>query len=83
MFRRAIGALSGAEADRDAAQLWYELGGLLDAAGDGLAARDAYRSAAACLGLVQPDVQLSRIDSDVVTQVDSGVLSRTDADIPR
>ena len=65
MFRRAIGALSGAEADRDAAQLWYELGGLLDAAGDGLSARDAYRSAAACLGLVQPDVELSPINADL------------------
>jgi len=50
-YRAAVGALTGANADREAAQLWYQLGAELDDVGDGTGARDAYRRAAASLGL--------------------------------
>jgi Tfp pilus assembly protein PilF len=43
--------LTGAGADRDAAQLWFELADLLEDVGDLDAAREAYRSAAASIGL--------------------------------
>jgi hypothetical protein len=48
----AVHALSGAGADRNAAQLWFELADLLEEAGDLDGAREAYRSAAATSGLV-------------------------------
>ena len=48
----AVHALSGAGADRSAAQLWFELADLLEEAGDLDGAREAYRSAAATSGLV-------------------------------
>lgn len=51
MFRRAVLTLTAVQADRNAAQLWYELGEMLDRVGDTEAARDAYRSAAAAVGL--------------------------------
>lgn len=47
----AVHALSGAGADRDAAQLWFELADLLEEVGDMDGAREAYRSAAATSGL--------------------------------
>jgi tetratricopeptide (TPR) repeat protein len=50
-FRRAVAALTGAAADREAAQLWYQLGELLEAAGDDQGARDAFKSAGASVGL--------------------------------
>lgn len=50
-FRQAVFFLTGAGADRDAAQLWFELADLLEEIGDLDAARDAYRSAAASSGL--------------------------------
>jgi tetratricopeptide (TPR) repeat protein len=50
-YRAAAITLSGIMADRSVAQTWYEVGSLLDAAGDAGAARDAYRSAAAATGL--------------------------------
>lgn len=50
-YMKAILLLSGAGADRGAAQLWFELGGLLEELGDGDASRDAYRRAAASTGL--------------------------------
>ena len=50
-YRAAVAALTGANADREAAQLWYQLGAELDEVGDGSGARDAYRRAAASLGL--------------------------------
>ena len=43
--------MTGVGADRDAAQLWFELADLLEDVGDVEAARDAYRSAAAASGL--------------------------------
>ncbi len=50
-FREAVLALTGAGADRSAAQLWFEIADLMDEIGDHDAAREAYRSAAAASGL--------------------------------
>lgn len=50
-YRRAVTALTGASADREAAQLWYQLGAELDEVGDDSGAHDAYRRAGASLGL--------------------------------
>jgi tetratricopeptide (TPR) repeat protein len=50
-FRQAVFFLTGAGADQDAAQLWFDLADLLEDVGDLDAARDAYRSAAASAGL--------------------------------
>jgi tetratricopeptide (TPR) repeat protein len=50
-YRRAVFRLTGIGADRDAAQLWFELADLLEDVGDVEAAREAYRSAAAASGL--------------------------------
>ncbi len=50
-YREAILTLTGIGADRGAAQLWFELGGLLEGVGAGDEARDAYRRAAASTGL--------------------------------
>jgi tetratricopeptide (TPR) repeat protein len=50
-YRAAVAALTAAGADREAATLWFDLGALFDEAGDAASARDAYRSAAATLGL--------------------------------
>jgi tetratricopeptide (TPR) repeat protein len=50
-YREAVLILSGIGADRGAAQLWFELAGLLEDIGEFDAARDAYRSAAASTGL--------------------------------
>jgi tetratricopeptide (TPR) repeat protein len=51
LFRGAVQALSGIGADREAAQLWFELGGLLSEVGETEAAMDAFRRAAASTGL--------------------------------
>lgn len=58
-YRAAVAALTAAGADRAAASLWFELGGLFDDAGDAANARDAYRSAAASLGLRTSKTQVS------------------------
>ena len=50
-YREAVLLLTGVGADRDAADLWFELAGRLEGLGDLDAARDAYRSAAASTGL--------------------------------
>lgn len=50
-FREAIFVLSGVGADRGAAQLWFELGGLLQQHGHTEEALAAYKSAAASTGL--------------------------------
>ncbi|WP_162249793.1 MULTISPECIES: helix-turn-helix domain-containing protein [unclassified Nocardioides] len=52
-FHEAVLLLSGVGADRAAAQVWFELGGLLEGAGDPGGALDAYRRAAAATGLVR------------------------------
>lgn len=53
-FQEAVLLLSGLGADRSAAQLWFELAGLLESVGDATAALDAYRRAAAATGLTAP-----------------------------
>jgi len=53
-FQEAVLLLSGMGADRSAAQLWFELAGLLESVGDTAAALDAYRRAAAATGLTAP-----------------------------
>jgi tetratricopeptide (TPR) repeat protein len=50
-YKEAILLLSGVGADRRAAVLWFELGGLLQDVGEAGAALDAYRRAAASTGL--------------------------------
>jgi transcriptional regulator with XRE-family HTH domain len=53
-FQEAVLLLSGVGADRSAAQLWFELAGLLESVGDTASAMDAYRRAAAATGLTAP-----------------------------
>jgi tetratricopeptide (TPR) repeat protein len=50
-FRTAAALMTAAQADREAAALWFQLGELLDSSGDATGARDAFRSAAAATGL--------------------------------
>ncbi len=50
-YQRAVFMLTSIGADRDAAQLWFELADLFEQVGDVTASRDAYRSAAAASGL--------------------------------
>ena len=50
-YRRAVFVLTSIGADKAAAQLWFELAGLLEDVGEEQASRDAYRSAAAASGL--------------------------------
>ncbi len=52
-FREAILALSGIGDDRGAAQLWFEIGGLLQECGQTDDALEAYRRAAASTGLTR------------------------------
>ncbi len=54
-FRSAILTLSGMGADRRAAELWFELGSLLQEHGLITEAMDAYRRAAASTGLRTPE----------------------------
>ncbi len=62
-YREAVMLLTGIGADRNAAQLWFELAGLLEDVGDFETARVAYRSAAAATGL------RSRTTVDVMSQI--------------
>lgn len=50
-YLEAVRALSGIGADREAAQLWFDLGGLLSEIGETVAALDAFERAAASMGL--------------------------------
>lgn len=50
-YQRAVHLLSGIGADKGAAQLWFDLAGLMDEVGLVDAARDAYKRAAASTGL--------------------------------
>lgn len=51
-FQEAVGVLTSIGADRDAAQLWFELGGLMLEIGDRDAALDAFQRASISTGLV-------------------------------
>lgn len=55
-YLRAVHVLTAVGADRQAAQQWFELGGLLQHVGDESSAMDAYRRAAASTGLASPDL---------------------------
>ena len=58
-YREAVLILTRIGADRNAAQLWFELASLLEEVGEFDSARDAYRSAAASTGLVsRPTVRV-------------------------
>lgn len=57
-YQAAVLTLTGAGADRAAAQLWFELADLLEELGDHDGAREAYRSAAATSGLVSRRTRL-------------------------
>lgn len=50
-YREAVMVLTGAGSDREAAEMWFELAGLLEDVNEYDAARDAYRSAAAASGV--------------------------------
>jgi transcriptional regulator with XRE-family HTH domain len=52
LYQRAVLVLTGLGADRNAAQLWFELATLLEEVGDTRLALDAYRRAGASTGLV-------------------------------
>ncbi|CAN5410311.1 hypothetical protein BH11ACT8_BH11ACT8_08190 [soil metagenome] len=52
-YVRGIQVLTGIGSDREAGQLWFDLGGLLDEVELPDQAREAYKRAAACLGLAQ------------------------------
>jgi tetratricopeptide (TPR) repeat protein/DNA-binding XRE family transcriptional regulator len=60
-FQEAVLLLSGVGADRAAAQLWFELAGLLESVGETTAALDAYRRAAAATGLVASSSRLGTV----------------------
>jgi tetratricopeptide (TPR) repeat protein len=51
-FQQAVLLLSGVGADRSAAQLWFEVAGLLEGIGEATSALDAYKRAGAASGLV-------------------------------
>jgi tetratricopeptide (TPR) repeat protein len=53
-FQRAVMALTSIGADRKAAEMWFELGALLQQVGDDAGALDAFRRAAASTGIGQP-----------------------------
>lgn len=52
-YQHAVQVLTGIGADRDAAQLWFELGSLLSEAGDSQGALDAFKWAGASTGLLR------------------------------
>ncbi len=67
-YKQAIVTLSGAGADRRVAELWFELGGLLQEVGEDAAALDAYRRAAATTGLApRVSVRATRSRASVLT----------------
>jgi tetratricopeptide (TPR) repeat protein len=53
-YRSAVHQLTAAGADRDAAQLWFDLGALLAGVGDAAGALDAYQRAGASAGFRTP-----------------------------
>lgn len=61
-YRQAVAVLTSMGADRAAAQLWFDLGNLLETAGNAEGARDAYRRAAASTGLTHRSGQTLRVD---------------------
>jgi tetratricopeptide (TPR) repeat protein len=60
LYQQAVAVLTGVGADRDAAQLWFELGGLLREAGDTDAALDAFQRASISTGLFAPNIAIGQ-----------------------
>lgn len=66
-FLQAVQILTAIGADREAAQLWFELGGLLKSVGEAEAALDAFERAAASAGL-RPIVSPSIVTIPLTSQ---------------
>ena len=66
-YREAVLMLTGVGSDRSAAEMWFELAGLLEDVDEFDAARDAYRSAAAASGIQsRPRVKVAnRVGSEL------------------
>ncbi len=64
-YQAAVMLLTGVGADRDAAELWFELAELLEGIGDRDAARSAFRSAAASTGLRSRPVVPAAVSSAI------------------
>lgn len=60
-FQEAILALTGIGADRHAAQLWFELGALLEGVGEHAQALDAYKRGAVSTGFMPSETSRTRI----------------------
>ena len=58
-FRRALVVLDGVGADREAAQLWFELANLLRECGAVEEAMEAFRRAGASTGLMPSSIPLT------------------------
>jgi tetratricopeptide (TPR) repeat protein len=88
-YRRAIATLTGAGADREAAQVWFEIGTLADQAGLVAESADAFRRAAASTGLtsrlpvVTPPASAPRPTGDQVPAGRLPVIGTPPADSPR
>ncbi len=88
-YRRAIATLTGAGADREAAQVWFEIGTLADEAGLVAESADAFRRAAASTGLtsrlpvVTPPASAPRTTADQVPAGRLPVIGTPPADSPR
>ena len=88
-YRRAIGTLTGVGADREAAQVWFEIGTLADQAGLVAESADAFRRAAASTGLtarlpvVTPSASAPRTTADQVPAGRLPVIGTPPADSPR
>lgn len=68
-YRQAVLLLSAVGADKSAAQLWFELGEILEHAGDSAGALQAFRSAGAATGLssVNRTTTVDRTPTSVLT----------------
>jgi tetratricopeptide (TPR) repeat protein len=66
-YREAVLILTGVGSDRSAAEMWFELAGLLEDVEEFDAARDAYRSAAAATGIQsRPRIKTAnKLDAEV------------------
>jgi tetratricopeptide (TPR) repeat protein len=60
LYQQAVAVLTGVGADRDAAQMWFELGGLLREAGEVDAALDAFQRASISTGLFAPNTMVAQ-----------------------
>ncbi len=65
-YRESVLMLTSLGSDRQAAEMWFELAGLLEDVNENDAARDAYRSAAAASGIqARPRMRAARPVSDL------------------